>query len=87
MPIMSLAVGNLQGQSGKVQASTGTINFPTPFAAPPVLVLSPMLRAGGAADAVRVFILTVESGKATFVVEPREKVDSIHWIATEDTAR
>ncbi|HEX4417698.1 MAG TPA: hypothetical protein VH165_07355 [Kofleriaceae bacterium] len=82
---MSLAVGTLQGQSGKAQASTGTIIFPTAFTSPPVLVLTPMLRAGVTPEAVKVFILTLESGKATFLVEPRDKVDSIHWVASEAT--
>jgi hypothetical protein len=75
---------NLEGQAGKVPASSGRINFSPGFLKPPVLMLTAELKNGGT-DPSRVSITTVTVDEATFVVESSTRVETIHWIASEAT--
>lgn len=62
-----------------IAGSPGTITFPTPFQAPPVLVLTVEVRGGG--EPAKVSLTSVTATQATFVVDKGNKGDKIHWIA------
>lgn len=91
MPVTSSASSTtstkvtLDGQAGKVPASSGKINFGKGFLKPPVLMLTAELKNGGT-DSSRVSITAVNVDEATFVVESPNKVETIHWIASEATS-
>lgn len=81
MPVTSLTTASLQAQAGTmlVTGSPGTITFPTPFQAPPVLVLTVEARGGG--EPARVSITSVDANQATFVTNAAGRGDKVHWIA------